>query len=255
MRRTCLILTLVACSLLLCLGACDSEMPQSELDLFIASIEALPTEAAVDTLHVLAGGPAPAATFAKYELGNIYYGMAADSARTRGWNDEHARAFLDSAQVWFEAAVAADSSFVEAYVNLGALWDDRADMMATRKDRELRIATAKEMYEKALALKPHDEKARCNLGSLYKRQNNFERAMAEYLTVLEHDPKSALAHYNLAILFATQKIYREAIREFEMAVKYDPDGDIGERSRDNIKIIRDLMESETAGRNKNKKPS
>lgn len=253
MRRICLPLMLVACSLLLVLSACNNEAPQSELDRFIATIEAMPTEAALDTLRGLAAGPAPAATYATYELGNIYYTMAADSARTRGWNDPHAKAFLDSAQIWFEAAVASDSSFVEAYVNLGALWDDRADMMATRKDRELRIATAQEMYEKALAIKPHDEKARCNLGSLYKRQNNFERAMTEYLEVLDHNPKSSLAHYNLAILFATQKIYREAIHEFEQAVKYDPDGDIGERSRDNIKIIRDLMESETAGRNK--KPS
>ncbi len=250
MRRICLTLTLTACALMLLLVACNNEIPQSDLDRFIATIEGMPTEAAVDTLHVLVTGPAPAATYAKYELGNIYYTMAADSARTRGWNDDHAKANLDSAQVWFEAAVAADSSFVEAYVNLGALWDDRADMMATRQDRELRIATAKEMYEKALAIKPYDEKARCNLGSLHKRQSNFELAMQEYLTVLEHNPKSSLAHYNLAILFATQKIYREAIHEFELAVKYDPDGDIGERSRDNIKIIRDLMESETAGRNK-----
>lgn len=248
MRRFYRILIIATGCLLLVLAACNREVPQSELDRFIATIEELPDDVAVDTLRVIAGGPAPTATYAKYELGNIYYAMAADSARTRGWNDDHARAFLDSAQTWFEAAVAADSQFVEAYVNLGALWDDRADMMATRNDREERIATAKVMYEKALSIKPHDEKARCNLGSLYKRQNDFEAAMNEYLTVLDQNPKSALAHYNLAILFATQKIYREAVREFEQAVKYDPEGDIGERSQDNIKIIRDLMEAEAAGR-------
>ena len=70
--------------------------------------------------------------------------------------------------------------------------------------------------------------------------------MNEYLAVLEHDAHSSLAHYNLAILFATQKIYREALTEFELAVKFDPDGDIGDRSRDNMKIIRDLMEIEAA---------
>jgi tetratricopeptide (TPR) repeat protein len=249
-RRPCQILIIATAALSLLVAACGQEVPQNELDRFIASVEDLPTEVALDTLRVLARGAEPEATYARYELGNIYYALAADSARTRGWNDEHARAYLDSAQVWFEAAVNADSTFVEAYVNLGALWDDRADMMASRGDREERIATARSLYEKALALKPHDEKARCNLGSLRKRQNDFEGAMAEYLTVLEHNPKSALAHYNLAILFATQKIYREAIREFELAVKYDPDGDIGERSRDNIQIIRDLMEAEAAGRDK-----
>jgi len=247
-RRTCLICLLLA--LLATVGACNKDAPQSELDRFISAIEDLPHGAAIDTLRVLAAGDPPAATFAKYQLGNLYYAQAADSARTRGWNDRFAGAYLDSAQGWFEAAIAADSSFVEAYVNLGALWDDRADMMASRQERQDREQMAEQLYLAALEIRPQDEKARCNLGSLYKRQNNLDAAMAEYLTVLEHDPRSALARYNLAILFATQRIYREAIREFELAVKYDPNGDIGERSRDNIRIIEDLMESERASRNK-----
>ena len=81
-------------------------------------------------------------------------------------------------------------------------------------------------------MSPNDEKARCNLGALYKRQTP-EKAMEEFLAVLDHDPKSALAHYNLAILFATQKIYSEAMRELDLAVKYDPHGDIGQRSSAN----------------------
>ncbi len=249
MRRT-LVITLLTTLALTSLVACNREVPESELDRFIAEVESLPREAAMDTLYALVSAAPPVDSFARYELGNIHYSAAADSARARGWNDEFAKASLDSAQYWFEQAVAADSSFVEAYVNLGALWDDRADMMAVRREREERISQAQAMYQQALALRPHDEKARCNLGSLYKRQNNFDRAMQEYLTVLEHDPKSSLAHYNLAILFATQRIYREAITEFELAVKYDPDGDIGGRSRDNIKIIRDLMETEQAGAQK-----
>lgn len=228
------------------LVACAQEPPQTELDRFISQIETMPREAALDTLHQLSATAGQDKAFARYQLGNIHYAAAVDSARTRGWNDEHAKASLDSAQHWFEAAVAADSSFVEAYVNLGALWDDRADMMAVRREREERIARAQEMYEKALELRPHDEKARCNLGSLYKRRNDFERAMQEYTKVLEYNDKSALAHYNLAILFATQKIYREAITEFEAAVKFDPKGDIGERSQENIKIIRELLASQAA---------
>ena len=45
-------------------------------------------------------------------------------------------------------------------------------------------------------------------------------------------------------MFAEAKIYREAINEWELAVKNDPDGDIGERSRDNIQIVKDLMNTE-----------
>jgi len=243
MRRIPLLMAVAALLSLAFIGACNKDVPQSELDKFITEIENMPHEAALDTLRQLTDAPAPTNAYARYELGNMFYAMGSDSARTRGWNDEFARAYLDSAQGWFELAVEADTSFVEAYVNLGALWDDRADMMATRREREERITTAQAMYEKALAIKPHDEKARCNLGSLYKRQNRFEDAMNEYTAVLEHNPESALAHYNLAILFATQKIYGEAIHEFELAAKYDPKGDIGERSQENIKVVRDLMES------------
>jgi hypothetical protein len=59
--------------------------------------------------------------------------------------------------------------------------------------------------------------------------------------VLEHDPASALAPYNLAIMFAESKMYREALREWELAVKHEPESDIGQRSRENIKIVQDLM--------------
>lgn len=228
------------------LSACGSEdtEPLSELDQFVQRHRDLPAAAALDSLYPLAIGLDPDAAFARYQIGNIYYAMANDSARTRGWNDEYARSLLDSAEVWFEAAVAADSTFVEALVNLGAVWDDRADIMATRPEREARIGQARMYYKQALELRPDDEKARCNLGGLYKRQNNLEAAMREFLTALEYNPRSALARYNLAILFATMRIYKEAIREFELAVKYDPDGDIGQRSRDNIGIINDLMAGE-----------
>ncbi len=245
-RRISLISSLLAVASLALLPACNKDAPRNDLDAFISTIEALPVEVAVDTLETIAQGPPPESTFARYQLGNIHYSQAADSARTRGWNDPFAAAALDTAQRWFEAAIAADSTFVEAYVNLGALWDDRADMMASRHERQHREEMAEQMYLAALEIRPFDEKARCNLGSLYKRQNDFGRAMDEYLTVLEHDPHSALARYNLAILFATQRIYREAIREFELAVKYDSGGDIGDRSRDNIQIIEDLMETERA---------
>ena len=138
-------------------------------------------------------------------------------------------------------SIARDSTFIEALVNLGSVWDDRSEQMGSRADRDVRIANARKYYEMALAVDPADEKARCNLGSLYLRQRQTKEALREFETALEYNPKSSLAHYNLAIMFAEAKIYREAIREWEQAVKYDPDGDIGQRSRENIKIVEDLM--------------
>lgn len=248
MRRIMPLVFVASLGLLAALSACsEDKASQTDLDRFLARFHAMPARAAIDTLRPAARGPAPVSTWAAYQIGNIYYSMANDSARTRGWNDEYARVYLDSAEIWLTRAIEADTTFVEAYVNLGAVWDDRADIMATRPEREARIGNARAMYEKALALRPGDEKARCNLGGLFKRQNNLDRAKQEFLIALEHNPKSALAHYNLAILFATMRIYREALLEFELAVKYDPDGDIGQRSRDNIKILQDLMAGELQG--------
>jgi tetratricopeptide (TPR) repeat protein len=222
------------------LTACNKDAPLDEFELFSQNIHAMQTDDALDTLHTLVDAAGPVDGFARYHLGTIHYSLASDGADARGWNDQLVQAHLDSAEVWFNAAIAADSTMIRAYVNLGSIWDDRAEMMLDRKERDARIAKARALYEQALELDPHDEKARCNLGTLYKRQNDMQRAMEEYLAVLEHDPRSALARYNLAILFATQRIYREAKLEFELAAKSDPNGDIGERSRYNIKIINDL---------------
>lgn len=231
---------------LACVGGCKSgSAPQSDLDKFVTEMRQLPPADALTTLQGMTTRPAPQSTYAKYELGNIYYKKAEDAAEAQGWNDDGAKAWLDSSQTWFEAAVAADSTFLEAWVNLGGIWDNRADMMAPMPERQSRTAKAASMYQKALSIDPTDAKARCNLGALYMRDRKTDEAKREFTTVLEQDPESALAHYHLAVLFAEARIYREAEREWKLAVKYDPEGDIGERSRANLKILEDLQKAPT----------
>jgi len=232
--------------LLAVVGGCKSgSKPQSDLDKFVAEMRQLPPAEALTSLQDMTKRPAPQSTYAKYELGNIYFSRAEEEAEAKGWNDEGAKAWLDSSQTWFEAAVAADSTFVEAWVNLGGIWDNRADMMAPITERQARTAKAASMYQKALAIDPRDAKARCNLGALYMRDRKTELAKKEFTTVLEQDPESALAHYHLAVLFAEARIYGEAEVEWKLAVKYDPDGDIGERSKANLKILEDLQKAPT----------
>jgi len=241
LRKSILVLGVVG-TMVVGLAGCREDVPQTALDKFVARTSHLEGAALTDTLHALvAGGEAPDDMYANYLLGNIVYAAASDSAAAVGWGDEGVNALLDSAEVFFDASVAQDSTFIEALVNLGSLWDDRAEQVGSRVERDTRLATAEKYYTKALAVDGTDEKARCNLGSLYLRQRRVKDALGEFNTVLDHNPRSALAHYNIAIMFAEQKIYREAIREWEMAAKYDPDGDIGERSEANVKIVRELM--------------
>ncbi len=247
MRRNSLVILWVLMAVVAMLAGCREEAAETALDKFIARTQSLEGQALDDTLYALARGEAPYNAYASYLLGNHFYKTAGDSAVSAGWGDAGVNALLDSAEVHFSRAVAMDSTFIEPLVNLGSLWDDRAEQMGSRQERDARLASAKQYYEMALKIDPTDEKARCNLGSLYLRQRRVQNALNEFKTVLEQNDHSALAHYNMAIMFAEEKIYREALVEWELAAKYDPDGDIGERSRDNIKIVRDLMNAPAPG--------
>ncbi len=233
-------LSIMVLSLMLVAGCKDGE-PLTDLDIFVARTEALSGQALDDTLRALAAGPLPYSVFANYVIGNGFYESARDSAVSEGWDGGTTSAMLDSAEVYFTFCVEQDSTFIEALVNLGSLWDDRAQTMSARNQRDQKLDIARSFYEKALVQDPTDEKALCNLGSLHLAQRKTGKAMQSFQQVLDNNPKSALAHYNLAIMFAEAEIYREAIQEWELAAKYDPDGDIGMRSRDNVKIVNDLM--------------
>ncbi|PID80598.1 hypothetical protein CSB20_06595 [bacterium DOLZORAL124_64_63] len=243
MRGWYLLMGLLAALALVTLAGCKEEAPKSELDIFIEHMDNLPAGEQADTLATLAAGTGRPAAWANYILGNRLYAAAADSAVIGGWSTPVVTALLEESEGYLTAAIERDSTFVEALVNLGSLWDDRSEVVGPRAQRDRNLAQAKHFYEKALAINPRDEKARCNLGGLYLRQRKIMEAKQEFTTVLENNPHSALAHYNLAIMFAESKIYREAIAEWELAVKYDPDGDIGQRSSDNIKIVKDLMKT------------
>ena len=237
------LLSVVAGCLLL--GGCRQETPLSEVEQFMARYRGLETPAYIDTLRTMLDDDPPAGLYARFELGNVFYAQASDTAVAVGWQNPVVAAALDSAQVYFEAAVQQDTTFVPALVNLGSLWDDRAQNAsigrANRTERQEYLAVAESLYQQAVRHAPDDETARCNLGALYLDMRRPTDAVAQFQHVLDVNPKSALAHYNLAIMFAEEKIYREAIAELQAAVKYDPDGDIGERSRDNIKILNDMM--------------
>ena len=114
--------------------------------------------------------------------------------------------------------------------------------MGNRQERDERIAKAEKYLQPGPGggsrptKRPAATWAPCTCGS-GEPARPWPNSRRSWSTI----PKSALAHYNLAIMFAEAKIYREAIAEWELASKYDPDGDIGDRSRENIKIVKDLM--------------
>jgi tetratricopeptide (TPR) repeat protein len=235
----CALLAVLGLSLLA--GCHGGEM--SELDKALSSFRSLPLDEQEPALRAHAAEHPGQAQLAWYELGNVYYGRAMTEVVPPGEGSPTAtNALLDSALVFFERAFAADSTFVEPLVNAGLIWDDLSEGRTPEARNALTLA--KERYTQAILIRPDDEKARCNLGALYFRRHQYTEALEQYRAVLEVNPKSALAHYNLGIMFVDSKLYDEAIVEWEAAAKADPDGDVGDRARENIEVIHQLMTSE-----------
>ncbi|MCP4572352.1 MAG: tetratricopeptide repeat protein [bacterium] len=236
------LMLLTAAVLAVSLGGCQQEeTPTTPLEVFVARTGHLEGPALDDTLRAaMAEGP-PTSVFAGFLIGNGFHASAADSAFQVGWHDPGVNTLLDSAETYFGGAVAQDSTFIEGLVNLGSVWDDRAEGISDRRLKQDAVNEAEHWYRRALAVDETEIKARCNLGGLFLRQRRTNDAVREFTTALEYAPESSLAHYNLAIMFAEAKLYREAIREFELAAEYDNEGDIGERAQESARIIRELM--------------
>ncbi len=243
MNRTSLLITTLLLAAAALLAGCNEAEQMSRAEAALADYRDMPAEEREPALRTLAEGGTPDAVYGWYGLGNLYYERSGEENVPPGANSlTGISALLDSAVVCYEKAIAADSTLVEGWVNMGLIWDDISD--GRTPQARAALTNAQEAYLKAIELAPEDEKARCNLGSLYFRRHQYPEAIEQFQAVLDNDPGSALAHYNMAIMFAESRMYREALVEWEAAVESDPDGDIGERSRENIQVIEQLMASE-----------
>ena len=66
---------------------------------------------------------------------------------------------------------------------------------------------------KAIQLRSNYAAAHMTLGSLYRAQNNYAGAAAEYEKVVKLEPKDALGHYNLGVAYVALKRPDDGIRE------------------------------------------
>ncbi len=140
---------------------------------------------------------------------------------------------LDSAAIFFQEAIAIDSTYSKAYVNLGIVLDSQG-----------KKGQAELMYKRAIEVDPSDVLAHCHLGFLYHSKRRMREAMAYYLKALELDPNSPQAHYNLGFAFADARMFKEALREWELVIQLDPDGELGKTAGENVGLIKQYLELE-----------
>ncbi|MEO8753537.1 MAG: tetratricopeptide repeat protein [Casimicrobiaceae bacterium] len=98
-------------------------------------------------------------------------------------------------------AIAADSAFLDARINLGRLLHG-----------SLRFAEAERVYGDAVKAGASDPVLHFNLGVLYEDMDRAPEAMQAYEAALRADPDMADCHYNLALLCEKLAQPKEAIR-------------------------------------------
>ncbi len=82
---------------------------------------------------------------------------------------------------------------------------------------------AQRHYETAIRLAPRTKAAHNNLGRLYVRRGELERATKHYRQALQIDPSYATAHNNLATVYAMKGQRAEAAAEYRKAIELNPD--------------------------------
>ena len=101
----------------------------------------------------------------------------------------------DGARSEFERAIQLSPNLVQAYLQLGRLYQQRGE-----------VDVAIERYEKAAALQPRFAPLRTLIGNLYLQKGNLREARKCYEQALAVEPNFAVAAGNLAWVYAQQGI-------------------------------------------------
>jgi superkiller protein 3 len=111
----------------------------------------------------------------------------------------------------YRSAIQADSSFVNAYLELGNIFGD-----------EQEFDKAIEQYELALKHHPGFISALYNLGWAYTNKGDTDKATGYYRKVIDADPSYTAAYNALGNIYLQQNESDKAIEQYQLALKYDP---------------------------------
>jgi len=114
---------------------------------------------------------------------------------------------------YFELAIKEDTSYSEAFNNLGYSHEKLGNF-------EKAIA----FYKKAISnpLYPTAEKAYINLGNSYYRLGNFEEALQNYKEAIKRAPGLGIVYWRLALCLNAMGRYGDASTAITEAVKLEP---------------------------------
>jgi type IV pilus biogenesis/stability protein PilW len=132
----------------------------------------------------------------------IYFNMGVDLYRQRE---------IPKAIQAYQKVIELDPTYVEAYNNLGIIYQDLGY-----------FDKAFEAYQKAIEVNPQYEKAYNNLGILLFLNGRYEESVGAFQKALEINPGNIESYINLGILFKKQGEFKKAIECFQKALTINP---------------------------------
>jgi arylsulfatase A-like enzyme/Tfp pilus assembly protein PilF len=115
------------------------------------------------------------------------------------------------AKVWYERALAVDSSSSQAQLGLGRVYANRGELDA-----------AAGHYRRALEISPDAPDARNEMAVILIRQGQMDEALEQLERLVESNPEYAPAHRNLGALYRARGDRERALEEYRLANRLAP---------------------------------
>ena len=129
-----------------------------------------------------------------------------------------------------EEIVKKDPRNLPAWVELGNLYFD------SDQPKE-----AIQAYSHYLAVKPDNPDVRTDMGIMYRKLGQFDRALEEFRKAAQNDPKHANSRYNIGlVLLHDKQDMKGAIKAWEEYLKVDPNSERAQRIRAQIEKIKTM---------------
>jgi cytochrome c-type biogenesis protein CcmH/NrfG len=98
-----------------------------------------------------------------------------------------------------------------------------------------------EAYGKYLAAKPDDPDVRTDMGIMYRRLGEFDRALEAFHEAAQRDPKHINSRYNIGVVLLHDKQdIKGAIKAWEEYLKVDPESERAERVRAQMENLKKM---------------
>jgi tetratricopeptide (TPR) repeat protein/cephalosporin hydroxylase len=110
--------------------------------------------------------------------------------------------------------------------------------LALKNHQENNIEVAQNLYNQVLEIDPKNINVHNNLGTIFNKLRDFQKARLCYEKVIEIDPNIAMPHYNLGIIFTQTEEYLKAKKCYEKAIEIDPNNT---NAHNNLGLVNNIL--------------